>query len=209
MARELGGKVKEFAPLSGAELTAWIEKQAQSAGGAISARAAETLAAFVGGNLRQLTQEIDKLVAYAGQRTIQDGDVHMLVADAREVKVWALTDVLAARQRQQAVGLLHQLLAEGEQPPMLMAVITRQFRTLFQMKELADEQRLSSAAIAGQLKMHPFVVQKAMSTVRGFTFDRLDAVYHRLLETDLAVKTGRLDPALALDLLVIELTAPS
>jgi len=206
MAKELGGKVHVFSSPTGAELTAWIEKRVRAAGGTISPRAAETLGAFVGGNLRQLAQEIDKLIAYAGERTIQDGDVQLLVADAREVKIWTLTDALAARNRDHALGVLHQLIDDGEQPPVLMAVISRQFRSLLQIKELA-EQRLAPEAIASQLHMHPFVVKNAVLTARSFSNERLDAIFHHLLAADLAVKTGRLDPTLALDLLVVEITA--
>ena len=35
----------------------------------------------------------------------------------------------------------------------------------------------------------------------------LDAIYHHLLATDLAIKTGRLNQVLALDLLVADLTS--
>ena len=204
--REVKATLHEFPLLTGPALTAWIDKQVRSAGGDISPRAAETLGAFVGGNLRSLAQEIDKLGAYAGKRRIEEGDVQRLVADAREVKVWTLTDALAARNRDAAIGVLHQLLDDGGQAPVLMAMIARQFRNLMLIKEMADE-RLSPEAIAGQLKIHPYVVQKALATARSFSYERLDAIYHRLLETDLAIKTGRLEPDLALDLLVLDLTS--
>ena len=205
MARELGGIVREFKPPTGTALGDWIERQVRAGGGDISPRATETLAAFVGSNLRQLAHEIEKLIAYAAGRTIQEADVYLLVADTREIRVWTLTDAIAARQRDQAIGLLHQLLDDGEQPPVLMAIITRQFRSLVQVKEMAD-QHLTSDAIATQLRLHSYVVQKAVATARSFTYERLEAIYRRLLDTDLAVKTGRLDPALALDLLIVELT---
>jgi DNA polymerase-3 subunit delta len=204
--REVKAAVREHTSPTGPALTAWIDKQVRAAGGDISPRAAETLGAFVGGNLRQLAQEIEKLTTYTGKRRIEEGDVQRLVADAREVKVWTLTDALAARNRDGAIGVLHQLLDDGEQPPVLMAVIARQFRSLVLTKEMADE-RLSPEAIAGQLKMHPYVVQKAIATARSFSHERLEAIYQRLLETDLAIKTGRLEPDLALDLLVLDLTS--
>jgi len=204
--KDLGGSIKEFSPPSGANLTAWIVRQTRAGGGDISPRAAETLAAFVGSDLRQLAQEVDKLLAYAGGRQIQEGDVHLLVADAREMKVWTLTDAVAAGQRDLAVQALHHMLNDGAQPLMLMAMITRQFRMLVQVKDLVDA-RLSSDDIARQLRLNPFVARKAAETTRNFSFERLDAIYRHLLEADLAVKTGRLDDTLALDLLIIELTA--
>lgn len=205
LARENGGYIRAFSAPSGSGLSEWIGKRAREQGGGISPRAAETLAAFVGNNLRQLTQEIDKLLAYAGERPISEADVHLLVADAHEVKGWALTDALAARQRDQALPLLHSMLEEGDQPPVLMAMITRQFRILLQVRELA-EGRVAPEAMAAQLKLHPYVIKKATPVAQGFSFARLEAIYRLLLATDYAVKTGRLDPVLALDLLVMEIT---
>jgi DNA polymerase-3 subunit delta len=204
--REVKATVREHQPLTGPALSEWIMKEVRRVGADMSPRAAETLGAFVGGNLRQLAQEIAKLASYAGKRRIEDGDVQLMVADAREIKVWALTDALAARNRDTAIGALHQMLDDGEAPPMLLAVIARQFRSLVAIKEMADE-RLSPEAIAGQMKLHPYVVQKSLASARGFSYERLDAIYHRLLETDLAIKTGRLEPDLALDLLVLDLTS--
>jgi DNA polymerase-3 subunit delta len=206
LVRDLGGRVREFTPPASDALTAWITKRVHDNNGKISPRAAETLGVFVGSNLRQLAQEIDKLLAYAEGRDIKEGDVHLLVADAREVKIWDLTDAVAGRNRDLAVRALHRMLEEGAQPPMLMAMLTRQIRSLVQVKELADD-GLSSDEIARQLRVHSFVAKKTCDTARGFSYERLDEIYRRLLDTDLAVKTGRLDPSLALDLLVIELTA--
>jgi DNA polymerase III subunit delta len=203
--RECKAEVREFAPPKDAALTAWIQKQVSAAGGRISPRAAETLAAFVGGNLRQLSQEIDKLTTYAGQRTIEEGDVQRLVADAREIKVWTLTDALASHNRDQAIGVLQRLLEDGEQPPVLMAIVARQLRTLIQVKELGDE-HLSADAIAGQMKMHPYTAQKAIASARRMSYQQIEANYRRLLQADLEVKTGRLEPGLALELLVIDVT---
>jgi DNA polymerase-3 subunit delta len=206
--KQSGGTVREFPSPAGADLSAWIIQRVRSSGARMSPRAAETLAAFVGGNLRQLAQEIEKLATYANGRQIEDADVHLLVADAREVKVWTLTDAVAARNRDGAVAALRQMLDEGEQPLMLLAMITRQFRSLIMVKELA-EGGASADKIAGQLRMNPYIARKSADTARSFSFERLETIYRHLLDTDVAVKTGRAEPALALDLLVIELTSAS
>jgi DNA polymerase III subunit delta len=131
--------------------------------------------------------------------------VQRLVADAREIKVWALTDALASHNRDQAIGVLQRLLDDGEQPPVLMAIIARQLRTLVQVKEMTDE-RLPPDAIAGQMKMHPYTAQKAIASARQMSYQQLEANYRRLLQADLEVKTGRLEPDLALELLIIDVT---
>ena len=45
-------------------------------------------------------------------------------------------------------------------------MIARQFRNLLLVKDLADE-RIAPDAIATQLKMHPYVVQKTIPAAMG------------------------------------------
>ena len=59
-------------------------KRAQDKEIAIEGRAAHMLADFVGPNLRQLDNELDKLAAYASGRAVTGADVQLLVSDASE-----------------------------------------------------------------------------------------------------------------------------
>ena len=52
--------------------------------------------------------------------------------------------------------------------------------------------------------MAPFVVDKSLGMVRQFTFAQLEAAHRSLLEVDTALKSSRMTPEMALDLLVVE-----
>jgi DNA polymerase-3 subunit delta len=100
---------------------------------------------------------------------------------------------------------LHQLLNEGEHPLALLGMIVRQFRILIQVKELT-ERGLSQQDIATRLKLHRFVVQKAVRQAMNFSLEQLEVIYQKLLDTDMAIKTGQMDEVLALDMLVVGLS---
>jgi DNA polymerase III subunit delta len=51
----------------------------------------------------------------------------------------------------------------------------------------------------------PFVWQKVQGHAAQHALDRLISIYDKLLETDLAIKTGRYDGELALNILIAEL----
>jgi len=112
---------------------------------------------------------------------------------------------LGRRDGQRAARLLHQLLDEGEHPLALLGMIVRQFRILIQVKELS-ERGLSQQDMAARLKLHPFVVKKAVRQAMNFSTEQLETIYRRLLETDVAIKTGQMDAVLALDMLVVGLS---
>jgi DNA polymerase-3 subunit delta len=59
--------------------------------------------------------------------------------------------------------------------------------------------------IAAALKQKPFVVKKALEQVRNFRRAELEALHDHLLATDHAIKTGRLQAEVALELLVLEM----
>ena len=45
-----------------------------------------------------------------------------------------------------------------------------------------------------------------MRQAMNFSMEQLETIYRRLLETDVAIKTGRMDEVLALDMLVVGLS---
>ncbi len=197
--------VREFEPLKKHEIGGWIQKRVKNKGGTIHPAAVAQLEAFLGNDLRLLDQEIEKLLTYTGGRAISETDVRLMVSSVREANIFEMVDAVAARDRRRALGLLHELLDDGQAPLYLLTMIVRQFRILMQLRELAAQGQ-GPEGIRARLGLHPFVVEKGLRQVRNFSLAQLDAIYDRLLETDAAIKTGRSDPVLALDLLVTALT---
>lgn len=58
-------------------------------------------------------------------------------------------------------------------------------------------------ALAGKIGMHPFVFQKTMQQVNLFTFEELNKIYRKIFQVDLEIKTGKVEPTAALDLLIL------
>jgi len=203
------GKVYTFDGPGRGELTGWIIKRAEYRGATIEWAAAEALAIAVGDDLRLLDSELEKLVVYVGDsRPITIADVNLLVPYAGEANVFAMVDAIGRRDGRTALRLLHKLLDENAAPLYLLSMIVRQFRILIQVKELSA-QGLAISTIARRAGLHPFVAEKAQRQAMNFSMGQLEAVYARLLETDLAIKTGRVQDVLALDTLVAALCGSS
>jgi len=202
-AAEKHGKVFQYTLPKGAALESWITKRAKSNGVKVSPEATSLLANFIGNHLRMLSNEIDKLASYVGEgKTINVDDVRKLSAQVQEARIFDLTDALAQRNRKQALNILHDLLSDGEPPIKLIFTITTQVRTLLLVKELSQK-GMRSAAIASTIGMAPFIAEKALRQVGNFTMPQLEGAYRQLLSTDAALKRSRLEPEMALDLLVV------
>lgn len=203
-----GGFVREFIPPKGDPLRQWIRERVKEKGGQISPSAVEELANFLGNDLRLLDQEIEKLVTYARERPIEKEDVDLLVSQVQVATIFSLVDALGHRDSQKATLYLHGLMDAGQPLLYIFFMITRQFRLLLEAKELQIE-GLGRQAIQTRLGLHPFVAQKLAEQAGNFSRSRLEAIHHRLLEVDIAIKTGQMEPQLALDLLAIELCTSS
>ncbi|GAC1626200.1 MAG: DNA polymerase III subunit delta [Ktedonobacteraceae bacterium] len=202
-AAEKHGKVFQYTLPKGAALESWITKRAKSSGVKVSPEATALLANFIGNHLRLLSNEIDKLASYVGEgKTINADDVRQLSAQVQEARIFDLTDALAQRNRKQALNILHDLLSDGEPPIKLISTITSQVRSLLLVKELS-QQGMRSSAIASTIGMAPFIAEKALRQVGNFSMPQLEGAYRQLLSTDAALKRSRIEPEMALDLLVV------
>ncbi len=203
-AAQAHGKLHTFTPPTGAALDRWITTRAKQENAAIAPDAVRLLASLAGGNLRLLANEIAKVATYVGPGgTIDAKTIALLVPDSREARVFDLTDALARGERGTALRLLHELLDDGQQPLMILALVARQVRTLVQVKDLAAR-GARPPEIAATVGMPPFLVEKTAAQAKRFTTAQLDAAQRACLAVDTALKRSRLAPDLALDLLLTE-----
>ncbi|HNS52013.1 MAG TPA: DNA polymerase III subunit delta [Anaerolineae bacterium] len=173
--------------------------------GKITPEAARLLADLIGPDMRLLHAELDKLLAYAEGRPISAQDVQALVSQAREAVIFDLTDCLARRETASALRITHHLLDDGAEPLYVISMLARQVRILIQVGGLRSE-RLSRDQIVARLGLHPYAVDKALAQAGSFSTEQLQAAHHRIVSADWAIKTGEIEPPLALDLLVVDLS---
>ena len=150
-------------------------------------------------------QEIIKLLTYVNyERPVSEADVIGLTALQPEGFIFDFVDALGARNRKKAVNEFHRLLVDSDIQN-IFGMIVRQFRLLVQSREIID-QRGGEQEITRRLGVHPFVGGKLAHQARQFSQAQLDAIFHRLLEIDAGLKTGKMSIDLSIDLLIAEIT---
>ena len=186
----------------GEELARWIRNRAKAKGASISPAALRLLNQFVGPNLRLLDSELEKLSLYAGEKQIDEGHVRRMVAQVREASIFAAVDAIVQGNPSLALRLLRKLRDDGAALPYIQAMIARQLRLVTVAKELV-ETGVPRGEMGARLELRAdFAVRKTLEQSRRFSWPRLKGLYACLLEMDLAIKQGRQDEDLALELLV-------
>jgi DNA polymerase-3 subunit delta len=197
-------EVQAFPLLRGRDLRAWIQQRATKDGGSISPQAVGLLAELIGGDLWAMSSEINKLLLYAEGRTIDEEDVRQSVSHAQEAGVFALVDAVLEGRFQTAQRALHRLSREVALPTYILAMITRQLRLIAQVKEMTPgssrKQIQDSLGLAS-----PYTMDKVLNQAKLYDLERIAQTYRKLRETDLAIKTGKYNDRLAVELLVTEL----
>jgi DNA polymerase-3 subunit delta len=200
-------EVKAFPLLKKEALKAWIRKRMKKEGGDITPQAVNLLAELIGGDLWAMDGEIQKLLLYAQERPINEDDVRQLVSCIQEANIFALVDAVAEGRTEVAQRILHRLYDDGVPPTYILVMITRQFRLIAQAIDL--RKGLSRLKIQDKLGLKSsYSLDKTLSQARLYDFEGVKRAYNKLLETDLAIKTGRYGDKLALELLVTELACP-
>ena len=143
---------------------------------------------------------------YAAGRDITDSDVREMVPHAQEANIFAAVDAMVDGQPGLALRLLMQLMNDGHEPLYIIAMIERQLRLLALAKDLTDNHGVAQPELGRRMGTNSdFVVRKTLGQARRMTLQDISRKYRRVLESDLAIKQGRLEPAVSLQLLAADL----
>mgnify|MGYP001255155377 CR=1 FL=1 len=190
-------------PLEGKELERWVLERFKRLGVKPQPEAVRRLILRVGNNLRLLHNECAKLAVYSGTGgTVSAGDVDRMVPRTLEEDVFKLVDRAAGRKVEEALSILYDLLNQREEPIRILALMIRQFRILLQVKVLAAQGK-SEREIASLLGLHPYPVKLARMQGKAYTERQLRSLLLSAIETDQAVKSGKIDKTLALERFLI------
>ncbi len=202
-------EIKTFPLLKDSKLTSWAQQAVNQCGASISAPALELLTQITGSNLRVIANEVDKLAAFTRGRRIEAGDVKLLVGYSQEASVFAMIDAIVESRVEAAAQVLQQLLRQGAAPAYLLFMLDRQFRMIIRAKDMRAQRRPDNEIQTKLGLINDFAFRRTMAQAERYSLARLTHIYRKLLEADLATKTGQLDSEVAVNLLMVELCHPA
>jgi DNA polymerase-3 subunit delta len=200
-------RVKKFDILRGDQLRGWAAERVRAQGATFAAGALDRLVSLIDGNhLGELASEVDKLITYANGRTVEMHDVDDMVSGAVAYQTWDLTDAVIEGRTDRAMAVLRRMDSRDYPRQVLSYMLVRQYRQLMLAQALLKD-GLGTPQIASHLGLQPgsFPLRKIIDQASRFPADRLEQAYKRLLENDVAVKTGALDADTSLEMLVVSL----
>ena len=202
--REVGAvtHVKSF---FAGKLIGWIKRETQAHGKRMTREAAEYLKDMVGNRLRDLHNEIEKVVVYVGGKpVIELGDVEEVISEVKTRTIFELTDAIGMRKSVEALRILRKMVQAGEAHLRILGMITRQFRLIWKAKHLVSK-GAPKEEIGRRLNIHHFYLESILEQSTSFSEDNLREGFRKFLQTDLAMKTTTVSKELLLEKMIVDL----
>ena len=188
--------------LAGAKLTEWIARLVHSKGGVITPDAAQMLSRQIGSDLWTMCNEIEKLVLYTDGDKITSETINRMVSITPEANIFHMIDAVVAGRSSVAELELEKLLSNGISPSQVINMLARQIRMIAISQDMLTS-GFKDSDIRKRLGIkHDFVMQKILQKTRVFNLHAIYSFYLQLVKAEMDIKTGRLEPDLALSVLV-------
>lgn len=196
------GHAAEMVRQNTSQLSRWAGSILAQAGKKITGTTMELFLSKTGDDMENIRMELEKLIGYTlGREVITSQDVEDICTVQVTNKIFDMVSAIINKQTSRAMNLYEDLLTLKEPPMRILFLIARQFNQLLQVKELTGK-GMDKSVIASKLKLQPFVVGKIMPQSRSFTKEQILSYVSLCVEIEEAVKSGRLQDRLAVELLI-------
>ena len=181
----------------------FVRSEIRRAGGTTSPDAVAALVDAVGSDLRELASAAGQLVADTGGM-VDEKAVRRYHRGRADVTGFTVSDAAMAGDLPAALESLRWAVGVGVAPVLIADALADGVRTV---AKVSGARGGNSYALASQLGMPPWKVDRARGTARGWSSDGLAVGMAVVAELNAAVKGSAADPEYALEQAVIDLVA--
>jgi len=203
----------ELARVEEGEAVRWLTDYCTSRGVKIEADGARELVDALGGDMMMISNEIEKLILYVGEKKrITLGDVETMVLAAKQRSLYELTDAISSKDRVRALEVLDAILASGDGEEAAIGHIYMLAKTFRQMLIIVErnvrDQRMLWAALWQGFRVPPFAADDIIRQARRYKNRReLTRAIRLVAKADLALRSNPVSKRMVLERLVMDLTA--
>ena len=185
-------------------LKRWVLGMVKRENKKISEPALNFLLEMTGTDMENIQKEMEKLFCYCmDQDAITERDIVQICTKRISSHIFDMINAIADRKQKKALELYYELLALKEPPMRILFLITRQFNLLLQVKELAGK-GYQGRAIGEKVGLPGFVAGKYVTQASRFQKEELRETVEACVEAEEAIKTGRLNDNMSVELLIVK-----
>lgn len=160
-----------------------------------------------GTDMENIHKELEKLFCYCLEKdVITEADIEEICTQKVTNQIFDMVNAIADKQQKKALSLYYDLLSLREAPMRILFLIGRQFNILLMVKEM-KKRGYDNKTIASKAGIPPFTVGKYAAQASKFKSKDLKQALNECVEADEAVKTGRMNDKMSVELLIVKYSA--
>lgn len=155
--------------------------------------------------LYDMENEINKISAFAGASDeISITHIDAVMPRNLENDIFKLINSCADKKPTEGLSILHDMLMQGEEIFVILAMITKQIRTMLAVVEL-HQKGMDAKAASSKLKIHEFYAKNCLNYGKKIGMAGLIKGLNNSVSAEDSVKSGKLDKRLAMEMLMINM----
>lgn len=201
------GRAIEFKAQDETTLKRWIMGFLKRENKNITERDLNLFLDKTGSDMENIRGELEKLLCYCLERdVVTEQDIEAVCTKQVTSQIFDMINAVAERRQKAAMELYYDLLTLKEPPMRILFLITRQFNLLLQVKELKNK-GLDANAIGEKVGLAGFIARKYVAQAAKFKEADLRRALADCVEAEQAVKTGRMNDIMSVELLIVKYSA--
>ncbi|MEA2104357.1 MAG: DNA polymerase III subunit delta [Candidatus Cloacimonadota bacterium] len=170
----------------------------------ISPSAVRLMIRYIGLNLQEINNELEKLLLYVSNKNqIALDDVQNCVGAFKGNTVFELQDAIVHKNVKYAIQILENLLSHGQSGVFILIMLTRFFKTMWKISILKYQQNKHIREIEKTLWVYN--KKNLINQATRFQLDDFPLIFNLLLEADKKLKSINLKPKIIMELMVYKI----
>ena len=198
------GRAVEFKAQDESVLKRWILGLLKKENKKITEKDLQLFLEKTGTGMENISKELEKLICYCIDKEIISGeDIEAVCIRQINNQIFDMMNAIAEKRQKKAMELYYDLLTLKEPPMRILFLLARQFNVLLQVKEL-NNKGYPSKTIGENVGLPAFIAGKYVNQAAKFSAKDLRMAVNDCVEAEEAVKTGKMNDVLSVELLLIK-----
>lgn len=158
-----------------------------------------------GNDMYQISNEVDKLIAYVGDRqVITREDIDAISSGEVRSKIFEMIDAISSGDKKKALSCYNDLLLLKEAPMRILYLIIRQYRILLIIHSMRND-RKPDAQIAKEAGIPSFALRRQAAQLKNYSRKDIEDNIAACVRIEEEIKTGRIGDQTGVEVLIVGL----
>jgi DNA polymerase III subunit delta len=180
----------EFPKIRESALPSWVAERFKLLGREIAPDACELLVAQSGESLRDLHNEIQKIITFAPDSTMFTRDeIASVIGASKNYNIFELQRAIGGKKLAKSLEITQRMLVAEKQELLIISMLTRYFTILWKLTE-AITQTQSEFELGKTLGINSYFVPEYTAALKVYSRVAIEQAFYALCDADVAIKTS-------------------